>query len=128
MSEIVVDSSVLIDYLRGRRRATEYLDRLRTEGSLATHVVAVAEVLAGSRNQQEQNEIERLFEGFVVVPIEEQDSIQSVALFKEYRLAYGVGWLDCLIAATCLGHSFPIATLNDRHFAVFGGLRVIRPY
>lgn len=87
-----------------------------------------AELLAGARNQNELTEIDKVLNAFSVVPVSENDSLKSVELFKRHRLMDGVGWLDCLIAATCLRQSLPIATLNDRHFRAFDGLQVMRPY
>ncbi len=128
MSETIVDSSIVIDYLRGHRVAQEFLDDLRARDELATHVVVVAEVLAGARNLQEMVEIDRALKVFRILPIAGGDSITSLELYKEHRLKDGVGWLDCLIAATCVRTSLPIATLNERHFQVFRQLRVMRPY
>jgi len=128
MSETIVDSSIVIDYLRGRRVAQEFLDGLRVRDELATHVVVVAEVPAGARNLQELIEIDRAVKVFRMVPIGAEDSFASLELYKRHRLRDGVGWLDCLIAATCVRMSLPIATLNERHFQVFEGLRMVRPY
>ena len=128
MPETVVDSSIIIDYLRGRSEATRFLDTLRSAGDLGTHVVVVAEVLGGARDGREQNAIERLFLEFRVLTVDGLDSTRSLELFRRYRLSHGVGWLDCLIAATCLRRGLPIATLNDRHFSVFHDLRAFRPY
>jgi tRNA(fMet)-specific endonuclease VapC len=128
MSETVVDSSIVVDYLRGRRAAQAYLDGLRARDELATHVVVVAEVLAGARNREELVEIDRAVKLFRLLPIDGEDSLASLDLYKRHRLKDGVGWLDCLIAATCLRTSLPIATLNERHFEVFEKLRVVRPY
>ncbi len=47
---------------------------------------------------------------------------------KRYSLSHGVGWPDCLIAATALRLGLPVVTLNDKRFKVFKGLRVVRPY
>jgi len=128
MNETIIDSSIVIDYLRGRPAAERFLAERRSRGELATHVVVIAEVLAGARNRQELIEIDRATKVFRLVPIGEADSIASVELYKRHHLVDGVGWLDCLIAASCLRRSLPIATLNERHFKVFEGLRVIRPY
>ena len=39
MSEWIVDSSVVIDYLRSHGEAAEFLETARQAGELATHVV-----------------------------------------------------------------------------------------
>ncbi len=128
MAEMVVDSSVVIDYLRGHSEAADFLETARRAGELATHVVVVAEVLAGARDRQEVETIDRFFGEFRIHPIDTSDSVLSIDLFKRYRLSHGVGWLDCLIAATGLRTRLPIATLNEKHCAVFEELHVVRPY
>jgi predicted nucleic acid-binding protein len=128
MPELIVDSSIVIDYLRGHAGAAEFMERARQAGELATHVVVAAEVFAGARDQRELNIIEGLIGQFRVHPIDASDSVGSLDLFKRHRLAHGVGWLDCLIAATALRLQLPIATLNEKHFAVFPDLPVVRPY
>ena len=85
MSETIVDSSIVIDYLRGRRVAQEFLDGLRVRDELATHVVVVAEVLAGARNLQELIEIDRAVKVFRMVPIGAEDSFASLELYKRHR-------------------------------------------
>lgn len=128
MADILIDSSIVIDHLRGRSEASRYLDGLRQAGTLATHVVVVAEVLTGARSTQEQQEIDRLFQAFRLYHIQEADSLLSLDLLRQFRLSNGVGWLDCLVAATALRLGLPVATLNDRHFTIFQALTVVRPY
>lgn len=128
MADTVVDSSVIIDHLPGRERATRFLDTLRRANDLGTHVVVAAEVLVGARDEREQREIVRLFDKFRVFQIDEADSSLSIDLLKRHRLADGLGWLDCLIAATCLRKGLSVATLNDRHFRAVAGLPLSRPY
>lgn len=128
MDKRVIDSSVLIDYLRGRAPAVEYLEPLRKAGALITHVAVAAEVLVGVRNSREQADLTRLLDEFRTIGITQNDSLASIDLLTKHRLASGVGWLDCLIAASCLRLGLPIVTLNTKHFAVLEGLKVVRPY
>ena len=37
---MIVDSSILIDYLRGRQQAIQFLDPLKQVANLVTHAVA----------------------------------------------------------------------------------------
>jgi len=128
MSEHLIDSSIIIDDLRGNVRATAYLDDLRRVSPLSTHAVVVAEVLQGARNLREQQVIDELFEQFDVRHIEAADSLLALDLFHRLRLARGVGYWDCLIAATCMRVDSAIVTLNEKHFRAVPDLKVIRPY
>ena len=40
----------------------------------------------------------------------------------------GLGLLDSLIAATAVGHGSVLNTFNDRHYRMFPGLTIVRPY
>lgn len=128
MANSIVDSSVVIDYLRGRTEACDFLHTMHKSDGLGTHVVVVAEVLSGASDQREQDAIDLFFREFRIYLIGADDSQSSVDLFKRFRLSHGVGWLDCLIAATAHRLSLPVVTLNEKHFAVFENLIVERPY
>jgi len=128
MGEAIVDTSVIIDFLRGRVEAKKLLENLQAANELATHTVVVAETLSGARDLRDQREIERFFRRFRVHAISAADADVSLDLLRQYRLSRGVGFLDCLIAATCLRLGLPVITLNDKHFAAFDGLTAHRPY
>ena len=51
---VLVDTSVLIDYLRGHQGAAELLERERAAGPLHASEITRLEVLAGMRPAQEQ--------------------------------------------------------------------------
>lgn len=124
----IVDSSIIIDHLRGQPQAAEHLAVCRASGRLIAHAVVTAEVLTGARDRKEQETLDRFLALFTVEHPNAADSAMSLDLFLELRLGHGIGWLDCLIAATCIRGDLPIITLNDKHFAAVRGLQVIRPY
>src|ERR1019366_9627453 len=128
MPSLLIDTSILIDHLRGRAEATAFLTQTRSSVGLLTSVVVAAEVLTGAYDAREQREIDRLLADFRVEPIDATDSLLALDLLREHRLARGIGWLDCLIAAMAMRLQVSVATLNDRHFAVIAGLSVHRPY
>jgi predicted nucleic acid-binding protein len=46
----------------------------------------------------------------------------AVDLLRQYRLSHGLLIADALIAATCLAHSTPLLTKNQRDFRFIAGL------
>lgn len=128
MAETVVDSSILIDYLRGREPAREYLEALQSADELATHIIVAAEVLTGARDQREQEVIQLALREFRMHVASEADCSAALNSLSQFRLSHGVGWHDCLIAASCVRKRLPLATLNEKHFSVFDDLDVVRPY
>lgn len=128
MAEVIIDSSIFIDYLRGHSGADDFLSEQQRQATAVTYAVAYAGVITGARNQREMNRIDGLFGDFVIHEIGQDDTSKSLALLKRFRLSGGVGWLDCLIAAAAIRLGASVATLNEKHFRAFEELRVIRPY
>ncbi len=128
MVSAMLDSSVLIDCLRGRSEAIAFLSSQAAQGKPATHVIVAAEILAGARDKREQAVIESFLDTLVVLPGDASDALNALELFKRYRLSNGVDWPDCQIAATALRLGLEVHTLNVKHFATFAGLHVIRAY
>ncbi len=125
---LLIDTSFLIDHLRGRPEATRFLTATRADGGLRTSVIVVAELLTGARDRREQAVIDRPLTRFRVEAIDPSDGIDALNLLRQHRLTNGIGWPDCLIAAAAIRTALPVATLNDRHFRVVPGLTVHRPY
>jgi len=128
MSDPIVDSAVLIDYLRGHPAAVSYLNGLRAVGTITTHTVAVAELLEGARDAKDLTALRTFLGSFNVIAPTESDALLSIDLLAGFRLSRGVGWPDCLIAATAIRLGRPVATTNIKHFSPFPNLQVIRPY
>ena len=72
--------------------------------------------------------IEAFFAPFQIHRPDESDADLSIDLLKSCRLSHGVGWPDCLIAATALRSSLTVVTTNVKHFSVIPTLQVVRPY
>ena len=128
MTEPIIDTSILVDYLRGHPDAIAWLHATRAAGGLFTHAVAAGELLIGARDRLEQQQIDRFLSTFTVLPSNEADALAAIDYVRRFRLSHGVGLLDCLMGATCVRISSPIATLNSKHFLPFPNLHVIRPY
>jgi hypothetical protein len=54
--------------------------------------------------------------------------MRAYGSFAKYRLSHNIGLLDSLIAETAAGLGVPLATFNDQHYRVFGGLQLLQPY
>lgn len=125
---MILDSSVIIDYLRGRAQAAAYIQSLSASGGLTTHVLVVGEVLVGARNRTEQSDIDRFFAGLTIEPVQAADCDVAIGLLRQFRLSHSLSLPDAFIAATCLRIAMPVVTLNDKHFAMIPNLAVVRPY
>ncbi len=121
---ILVDSDVVIAHLRGVAEARDWLlgTRERT-GPCAISVVTVAEVTGGMRSE-ERREVWRLFDAMHVEDISEVIARRAGELMRRFRRSHGsIGLGDYLIAGTAEVRGLELATLNIKHFPMFGGLR-----
>lgn len=85
-------------------------------------------MLAGARDRRELKNLQELHSRFRRIKPAAEDFDHCLALIARHTLRHGAGWPDCLIAATALRLRTAVATTNDKHFRVFKGLKVHRPY
>jgi predicted nucleic acid-binding protein len=117
---VVLDTDVLIDYLRGVPAAGRYLDGL-TEVPTCSELTRV-EVLRGMRSP-ERRVTERFLATILWTAVDEETSQLAGELGRRFRRSHKhLGVADLVIAATTARLGIPLATLNVRHFPMFEGL------
>jgi predicted nucleic acid-binding protein len=113
---LALDTTVLIDHLRGRpvmHRIDQLLDRGVT---LATTAIIVEEIVRGLRDS-ERAAAERLFAGLVVLPITAEAAWRAGEWRRQFAARGVTLWqADCLIAATALLAGADLATGNPKDF------------
>lgn len=113
---LVLDTTVLIDHLRGRPAAAR-VNALFTRGiTPATTAINVEEVVRGLRTS-ERSVAQGLCRGVVVLPVT-VDAAWLAGDWRREHAAQGVtlAQADCLIAATCVVAQAPLATGNPKDF------------
>jgi predicted nucleic acid-binding protein len=125
---IVVDTSILIDHLRGDSRAHVLLrnafqsERRRVVASVMTKV----EVVAGIRSSEEEA-TQRLLELFEWIPVDEAIADRAGQLGRRFLRSHpGVDPVDFVIAATVEQLDAELWTRNLKHFPMFEEL--LDPY
>ena len=121
---LLIDTDVLIEYLRGRSEAAEYLEGLTSD--LCISVISVAELFAGVRGDKEEKSLKQLLLAFVALPVTEKTARLGGLYRRDYGGSHGTGLADALIAATSEENSADLVTLNRRHFPMVS--RITVPY
>ncbi len=122
----LVDTSVLIDYLRGHRDAAELLHRERSAAPLHASEITRLEVLAGMRTEEE-DDTRSLLSTLIWHPVDAQVAEQAGSLGRRWLPGHhGIDSADLAIAATALRAESRLLTRNVRHFPMFPDLRA--PY
>lgn len=118
---VVLDTSVLVDHLRGSTAATEYLASLDERPTCSE--ISRIEVIQGLRSAERKTAGE-LFELLSWVPVDENVARRAGALGRRWRQSHpGIGVADLAIAATAEEIEASLATRNVKHFPMFEGLR-----
>jgi predicted nucleic acid-binding protein len=123
----LVDTPILIDFLRGSETAKAWLNRFQ-QGELAISVVTAAELVAGCHNRRDQKSVEKELALYPMLWVSSAGSLTAWNWYRQYRLSDGVGFLDCLIGASAYEHGIIITTLNEKHFRPFPNIQIERPY
>ncbi|MFT3716980.1 MAG: type II toxin-antitoxin system VapC family toxin [Gordonia sp. (in: high G+C Gram-positive bacteria)] len=122
----VIDTSVLIDVLRGDPAAQRTLGDARSTGRLHASEITRLEVLGGMRSGEEKSTRD-LLDRLVWHPLDAQIAEVGAALGRRWRRSHpGLGAADLTIAAIAYVLDAPLLTRNVKHFPMFDGLT--KPY
>ena len=119
----LVDTSILIDHLRGREDAAEVLERERLRAPLHASEITRLEVLAGMR-PAEKDATESLLSTLLWHPVDASVAEAAGALGRRWLVSHhAIDSADLAIAATANLNQLRLLTRNVRHFPMFDGLR-----
>ncbi len=127
-SRALVETTILVDFLRGAAAAAAYLDEARPHGTLVCSAVTAAELTVGARDRADLRKIRQFLARFQVEPISAADSTRALKWLGRLFHSHGIGFHDCLIAAAAVRLHIPVATLNEKHFRAIPSVKVVRPY
>ena len=129
---VCLETSFLIDLLRGRKHAVEYLSGLRDSSEAVTaaapSIFELIEAAEIARSDKEKAAIHELVSSLAVLPLDSETAWAAGRLSAELILAgEQIGQMDTLIGAIARHHGEPIVTRNTRQFGRISGL-VVREY
>lgn len=116
MKKLLLDTSVLIDFLRRKDKEKSLLVKIVDWGyspslSLITHT----ELHAGEsvwQKKKAKRELEELLSGLEVIVLNKEVS----RLAGKLKAKYQIGLMDAIIAAEAIASRLPLATLNLKDF------------
>jgi predicted nucleic acid-binding protein len=119
-SEFLLDTGIIIRYLRGRRQAADLLDLLEKTGEINVSAITYLEILIGCQPHEEES-TKLFFERVPPLIVSQEVAQKASALIKKYPSVFGReigrGQPDAIIAATAWQKQAILVTLNTRQFA-----------
>ncbi len=123
---VLVDTSILVDYLRGHSGAGDLLERERVADVLHASEITRIEVLAGMR-PVEEDATRALLSTLVWHPVDAEIAEEAGVLGRQWLPSHHtIDSADLAIAATAVCIDARLLTRNVRHFPMFTDLQV--PY
>ncbi len=125
MARRLFDTDILVDTLRGARKAGPRLEAAARAGTLYTSAVTVFELECGAGTQEQREKVERLVAHFDLVPADYASAREAGVIDRTLRAAgIRLDARDTLIAGIARAHGMELVTRNHRHFERVPGLVV----
>ena len=117
---ILLDTDVLVDFLRGYSKAVTFINANSSRIILSS--IVVAELYAGVKGDAEQTTIENFVSLFRVIPVGVEIAKAGGLYKRDYGKSHGVGLADAILAATAEFENAELRTLNIKHYPMIKGL------
>jgi len=114
MKNLLVDTDILIDFLRGRENAKKFLLSALNESIICCSTITVAEVHAGMR-ESEREKTKDLIDGLNIVDVT-REIAEKAGSYKRSEKRQSLELADCLIAASAFIKGAILATGNGKHY------------
>lgn len=125
--KVLLDTSILIDYLRGVAGAKTVIDRVKNrEIDCCVSVLTEAELFAGKECEKESKRKEILALIFLFTKFSLDNEISQKA--GEFKRKYDSLLDDCIIAATAFSQKCRIWTKDIRDFKRIEEVEIEEPY
>ena len=118
---ILLDTDILVDFLRGHSKAISFVKSSSARIILST--IVVAELYAGVKGDAEQAVLDDFVSLFHIVPVNDKIAKAGGLYKRDYGKSHGVGLADAILAATAEAENAKLKTLNTKHYPMFKGLR-----
>ena len=118
---LLVDTDVLIDFLRGHDKAIGFVDTFSQDIILSS--IVVAELYAGVKGAEELAILDNFISLFRVVPITSEIAKIGGQYRRDFGKSHGVGLADAILAATAIQEKAELKTLNVKHYPMIKDLQ-----
>jgi len=125
MEELVVDTNILIDHLRGYAPARDFIVENRHSTMLS--VIATSELYSGYKGAAEKNNIMAIYEYFPKIEVTEDIATEAGKYRNRYPKSHGKGLADYILAVTAARNLATLVTLNKKSYPMLKN-NILIPY
>ena len=117
---VLLDTDVLVDFLRGVDQAVAIVHALQER--IVLSAIVVAELYAGVKGDKELATLDAFVSLFRVVPVTQSVARLGGIYKRDYHKSHAVGLADAILAATAVEERAELKTLNVKHYPMIDGL------
>ncbi len=120
---MLLDTDILIWYLRGNQKAFKLVENLK---GFYISVITYIELIQGMRDKNELVELRKGIRTWncKILHINEEISTKAMFYIERHYLSNSLQLADALIATTALVNGLTLSTGNDKHFKIIKELEI----
>jgi predicted nucleic acid-binding protein len=120
---MVIDSDVLIWYIRGNKNAQ---NAVNSNIPFKVSVINYMEIIQGMKDKKELKLLQKYLKKWSVniIQISENISTRAMFLVEDYFLSHSLELGDAIIASTTLENQETILTGNDKHYKFIPNIQI----
>lgn len=117
MAKYLLDTTTIIDQLRGNKKVNSYLEKIGQQGDIAgCCCINIAETYAGMR-KKEKEKTDRFMESLYYFEVSKEIAKLAGELRQKYfKKGKTLAITDLIITATAITYSLTLITKNIKHY------------
>ncbi len=123
---ILVDSDILIDYLRRNPKALDLIKK--NNRNITISDFNKIELFAGCENKREIKAIAYFLDKFKKLKTTSEIIENAVNIFEKHLLQDGIDPMDAIFASTSIYYNTDFYTKNIKHYKNIKGLKLYKAY
>ncbi len=127
MENILIDTDIVIDYLRARDKASTHLIHLLKQEQVEISVSSVTEfeLYLGARSNRHVKDLEMLFNEVDVLPFDFGCGKIAAGIWNDLLRKHQHAEIkDIFIASIAIHNDIQLCTLNLKHFSAIPGIKI----
>ena len=125
-AQLIIDTDIVIDYLRQYASTLEKAITLFDCGITAVTLYELRVNLVRSKRQQRR--FDQVFPFLKIIPFDQDAADAAAQIWRTLQTSGSlIGLPDTLIAGTCVAQNLPFLTRNTQHYQRVADLQILTP-
>ena len=124
---VLIDTDVIIDFLKGKGKGVKLFEEIITLYSPATTYINYFELICGVRNDEEYAHVENCLSGFSIFSLDRESAEKAARIYQDLKGKKKlIDIRDILVSGIAFTHHCEIATNNERDFGRIDDVKLFR--